>query len=168
MQGKGFISEIESTIGMKKTISIFLCLTFIFSFISPKEEELKWYQWNEGYPKAIKEKKLILVDAYTDWCGWCKKMDRDTYSNSEVIKKLNKYFVVIKFNPEQLDKTYTIDGQVFTARDFYKQLCRGERTGFPTTYFIDPVRKSLLIDAGYKDAAGFMQVLDHVLGEAAK
>jgi uncharacterized protein YyaL (SSP411 family) len=40
-------------------------------------------------------------------------MDRDTYANADVIKKLNKHFVVIKFNPELRDLTYDIDGQIF-------------------------------------------------------
>ncbi|MCF8253718.1 MAG: DUF255 domain-containing protein [Bacteroidia bacterium] len=153
---------------MKKIISLAFGLILLSSFIKPKEEELKWYQWNEGYPIAKKEKKLILVDAYTDWCGWCKKMDRDTYSHPEVIKKLNKHFIVIKFNPEQRDKTYDIDGQTFSARDFFAQLGRGENTGFPTTYFIDPQKQSLFIDPGYHDATAFLGILDHVIEDAKK
>jgi len=101
---------------MMKAINILALGMFILlftSFTKPAESELKWYGWNEGYPLAKKEGKLILVDAYTDWCGWCKKMDRDTYANADVIKKLNKHFVVIKFNPELRDLTYDIDGQIF-------------------------------------------------------
>jgi uncharacterized protein YyaL (SSP411 family) len=95
-------------------------------------------------------------------------MDRDTYSNPEVIKRLNKYFVVIKFNPEQREKTYDIDGQMFTAKDFFAQLSRGESTGYPTTYFIDPRKKSLFVDPGYHDAASFIQILDHVIEDSKK
>lgn len=151
---------------MKSIFIMVLGFIFLSSFTKPKAGELKWYKWNEGYPVAVKEKKIVLVDAYTDWCGWCKKMDRDTYSNAEVIKKLNKHFVVIKFNPELRDLTYDIDGQTFTARDFFAQLSRGESTGFPTTYFIDPQKKSLMIDAGYHDAASFLQILDKVIADA--
>jgi uncharacterized protein YyaL (SSP411 family) len=153
---------------MMKAVNTFALGMVIFlftSFTRPAESELKWYGWNEGYPLAKKEGKLILVDAYTDWCGWCKKMDRDTYANADVIKKLNKHFVVIKFNPELRDLTYDIDGQIFSARDFYVQLSRGESTGFPTTYFIDPKKKSLFIDPGYRDAAAFMQILDKVIAD---
>ncbi|MDZ4667676.1 MAG: DUF255 domain-containing protein [bacterium] len=150
---------------MKKILYVTFAFLLLSSFTKPSDNELKWYAWNEGYPIAQKEGKIVLVDAYTDWCGWCKKMDRDTYSNADVIKKLNKDFIVIKFNPEQREKTYDIDGQTFTARDFFAQLTRGENTGYPTTYFIDPKKKSLFIDAGYKDAASFMQVLDKVLSD---
>nr|MBP7512354.1 DUF255 domain-containing protein [Bacteroidia bacterium] len=85
---------------MKKVLFVAFTIFFMSSFTKTKDDELKWYKWNEGYPVAQKDGKLILVDAYTDWCGWCKKMDRDTYSNPDIIKKLNKHFVVIKFNPE--------------------------------------------------------------------
>ena len=138
----------------------------LFGYKNPSEESLKWHSWNEGYPIAVKDKKIILVDAYTDWCGWCKKMDKDTYANPDVIKKLNKHFIVIKFNPELRDLTYDIDGQTYSARDFYMQLSRGESTGFPTTYFIDPKKKSVFIDPGYRDAQTFLTILDKVIEDA--
>ncbi len=63
-------------------------------------EKLKWLSWNEGYPKAKETGKILLIDMYTDWCGWCKKMDRDTYSKKEVIDLINEHFIPVKFNPE--------------------------------------------------------------------
>lgn len=144
----------------------------VFSFLlvgssqaQTKATELKWYNWNEGYPLAIKSGKIILIDAYTDWCGWCKKMDRDTYSNQEVIKKINQNFIPIKFNPELKDLTYKVDSQTFTAGELFYQISRGENTGFPTTYYINPSKKSLMIDPGYKDAPTFMQILDKVIAD---
>lgn len=151
---------------MKNLLIAFFCIISFSSFTPGEGDGLKWYSWNEGYPLAMKNKKIILVDAYTDWCGWCKKMDRDTYANADIIKKLNQHFIVIKFNPELRDLTYNVDSVTYTAREFFSQLTRGENTGFPTTYFINPVKKSLMIDPGYKDAAAFMQVLDHVIAEA--
>ncbi|MDP3928336.1 MAG: DUF255 domain-containing protein [Bacteroidota bacterium] len=150
---------------MKKIVLYSLFLLIFSSFNKPAEEELKWYKWNDAYPLAQKEGKILLIDAYTDWCGWCKKMDRDTYSKQEVIQKINKHFIAVKFNPELRDLTYTIDGQTFSARDFYAQLNRGENNGFPTTYFIDPKKKSLFIDPGYRDAQTFIQILDKVIAD---
>lgn len=125
-------------------LTLSLVMGLLMAFNKTQDEALTWYEWNQGYPLAVKQQKIVLVDAYTDWCGWCKKMDRDTYSNPEVIKKLNKHFVVIKFNPELPDKTYDIDGQTYSPREFYMQLSRGESTGFPTTYFINPKRNLYL------------------------
>src|ERR1043166_1262050 len=93
-----------------------IAAVLMLSFSPRQQDALKWYQWNEGYPIAQKQGKMILVDAYTDWCGWCKKMDRDTYTNSDVIKKLNQHFIIVKFNPEQREKVYQVDSKSYNAR----------------------------------------------------
>lgn len=154
-------------IAMKKGITligIFALALFSQSF-APQQETMKWEDWNTGYPKGIKEKKVILVDAYTDWCGWCKKMDRDTYTNADVIKKINKYFVAIKFNPE-LDKTYYIDSNAYTGRELHAMLSKEYSTGYPTTYFIIPGMNRLLVNPGYEGPDQFSATLDRVIKEA--
>lgn len=135
---------------------------------APKQDKLEWLGWNDGYAKAVKTNKILLVDAYTDWCGWCKKMDRDTYTNAEVIKKINQYFIPVKFNPEIKDVMYKIDDQSLTGPQLYSQLSRGEATGFPTVYYVFTNKKALFLDAGYKDASAFLQVLDMAIAESKK
>lgn len=139
-----------------------------FSFEEGPEatDELKWEDWNTGYPKGVKEKKIILIDAYTEWCGWCKKMDRDTYTNADIIKKINKHFVPIKFNPE-LNKTYYIDSTAFTGRELHAMLSKEYSTGYPTTYFIVTSKNKLFINPGYENAEQFSKTLDKMI-EASK
>ncbi|MBC7382078.1 MAG: DUF255 domain-containing protein [Bacteroidia bacterium] len=151
---------------VKKVLILLFFIALFSSFTPPDGDNLKWYDWNEGYPIALTKKKIVLVDAYTEWCGWCKKMDKDTYTNAEVIKKLNEHFIVIKFNPELSELKYNVDSVTYSAQDFFAQLTRGENTGFPTTYFINPSKKSLMIDPGYHDAASFLLVLDRVIADS--
>jgi uncharacterized protein YyaL (SSP411 family) len=146
---------------------IYILLLGTFS-AHAQSDKLVWFDWNTGYEKAIKENKIILVDAYTDWCGWCKKMDRDTYTNPEVIKKLNQYFVVIKFNPETPFSAYKIGDQTFDNKQLYGMLCQGKSTGFPTTYYITPSKNTLSIDVGYKGPEDFLKVLDMAIENAKK
>ncbi len=145
-------------------ILLVLPLLVITSFVPIKNQtskpELKWYGWNEGYAKAVKEGKIVLVDAYTDWCGWCKKMDRDTYTDADVIKKLNEHFIPIKFNPEIKGVTYVIGDSSYRPEELYHMLSNGQSTGYPTTYFIYTKKMSLFMEPGYKDAAGFNAILD--------
>lgn len=153
---------------MKKLLYIGFSLALVFvsqSFEMAQDVTLKWEDWNTGYKRGIAENKIILVDAYTDWCGWCKKMDKDTYSDPEIIKKINKNFVAIKFNPE-LDKTYYIDSTSYTGRELHAMLSKEYRTGYPTTYFILPQNNKLFINPGYEDPARFSTTLDKMLGEA--
>ena len=149
---------------MKNILLAFTLLLIFVSFSSSNDtSELKWLDWNTGYPLAKKQNKIILVDAYTDWCGWCKKMDRDTYTNSDIIKALNKDFIVIKFNPELENIVYELDGNKITGRELFGQLTQGKSTGFPTTYFIQPNKKQIQIAAGYLAPNDFMKVLAQAL-----
>ncbi len=149
---------------MKNILLAFTVLLLFVSFSSSNDSaELKWLDWNTGYPLAKKQNKIILVDAYTDWCGWCKKMDRDTYTNSDIIKALNKDFIVIKFNPELENIVYELDGNKITGRELFGQLTQGKSTGFPTTYFIQPNKKQIQIAAGYLAPIDFMKVLNQAL-----
>jgi thiol-disulfide isomerase/thioredoxin len=56
--------------------------------------------WANVLSIASKEKKLIFVDAYTDWCSWCKVMDNETFSDPEVAKFMNDKFVPVKYEME--------------------------------------------------------------------
>lgn len=147
-------------------------LLMLMAFAPPQKPtpkiELTWYGWNEGYAKAVKEGKIVLVDAYTDWCGWCKKMDRDTYTNPAIIKKINAQFVPIKFNPEIKDVTYTIGDKSFSPQELYYMLTNGNSTGYPTTYFIYPKKMTLFYEAGYKDSTSFNTILDAAIAESQK
>jgi uncharacterized protein YyaL (SSP411 family) len=151
---------------MQKLFFTVFLLSAVTAF--SQEEKLIWLDWNTGYEKAIKENKIILVDAYTDWCGWCKKMDRDTYSHAEVIKIVNQYFVAIKFNPETPFSGYKIGDQTFDNKQLYGMLSQGNATGFPTTYYITPSKNALSIDVGYKGPADFLKVLDAAIQNAKK
>ncbi len=132
------------------------------------EDKLTWLDWNEGYVKAMKSGKIVLVDAYTDWCGWCKKMDRDTYSQTDVIKKINENFVPVKFNPELPINNYMVGDDKMTGQQLYNLLTQGKPTGFPTIYYIFPAKKSIQVDPGYKGPLDFMGILDRMVIENKK
>lgn len=136
------------------------------SFTKPNSE-LTWYGFNEGYTKAKKNKKIALIDAYTDWCGWCKRMDRDTYSNADIINKLNKDFVPIKFNPEIKDVKYNLDGKEYSGFELLSIISNKQQSGYPTTFFILK-SKRVMIEVGYQDAAQFSATLDKILAESNK
>ncbi|SFT38010.1 Protein of unknown function, DUF255 [Lishizhenia tianjinensis] len=67
------------------------------------DSTVHWYGMEEGISLAQKQNKLIFVDVYTDWCGWCKKMDASTFKDKEVIKALNQDYIAVKFDGEEKD-----------------------------------------------------------------
>ncbi|NQW42282.1 MAG: DUF255 domain-containing protein [Bacteroidetes bacterium] len=99
------------------------------------DKTLTWYTPTEGFAKAKKESKILIVDVYTDWCYWCKVMDKETYTNVDIISKLNQYYVAIKFNPEN-NGTHKINGVDYSSEALLQLLNKGgQNSGYPTTFF---------------------------------
>jgi len=117
--------------------------------------------WKKGYSAAAAEAKssgkLIMIDFYTDWCGWCKKLDADTYPAPEVVKQ-SENFVPIKLNAEK-----DADG-IRLAKKFGV-------TGYPTVLFLDSKENLAFKIVGYapaKDFAASMAKASSIRHDSAK
>lgn len=73
-------------------------LVCLFSF---SQDQITWLTWEEAVQQNAKNPKKIFVDVYTDWCGWCKKMDKEIFTDKEVAKYMNEEFYCVKLNAEQ-------------------------------------------------------------------
>lgn len=123
---------------------------------------LVWYTPTEGYAKAKKENKILVVDVYTDWCYWCKVMDKETYTKLDIILKMNQYFVAVKFNPE-IESTHKINGQELSSGALLSLLNNGGRnSGYPTTFFWKELEDNTKASAypGYREPTGFNDILN--------
>lgn len=127
---------------------------------------LNWLDFESGFALAQKENKILLVDVYTDWCGWCKVMDRKTYSNDTIIRKLNQNFVMVKLNPEK-ERTYKFGDKSMGAAELHAWLGYGKTFGFPSTYFmIKPgTTEERYAQVGYLDPWDFSGILDIILSK---
>lgn len=98
---------------MKKLVLfVFLASILISTKIQAQETMVKWYTFEEAVELNKKEQRKIFIDVYTDWCGWCKKMDATTFSNPEIAKILNEEYYAVKFDAETTD-TITFAGREF-------------------------------------------------------
>lgn len=98
--------------------------------------------------RAKSEQKLVFVDFNTSWCGWCKRLDQDTFSDVGVIRALNEHYVSISIDAES--KTGAPIAQRYKVN------------GFPTLLFIAPdgtVRHKI---GGYVPADRFQQELARI------
>ena len=141
---------------------LMLTMLTLFATSFKTAEEIKWVDFNTGYALAKKKNKIMLVDVYTDWCGWCKRMDRDAYAKPRVAELINKDYVAIKFNPEIEGAVYSYEGKNYTGPQLAAVIGKNQITGYPTTVFINPNAKSSELVVGYKNEEQMIQVLKDI------
>ena len=102
--------------------------------------------WEAIKSDAKKNKKLIFLDAYTDWCGWCKVMDKNTFSDKAIGGMMNQYFVNYKLEMEKEEL-----GQQISLKYAI--------TSFPTFLVFDSEGTLVYTIVGYQAPADFMKTL---------
>jgi thioredoxin-related protein len=115
----------------------------------------EWKHFDEGIALAKQQRKKVVVDVYTDWCTWCKKMDEETYANRTVIEALEEHFILIKLNAESSDPL-TFNGETMTQAEFAQA---AGVTGYPATLFLDEQQKPITVVPGYSPPDKFAQIL---------
>ena len=130
-----------------------------------KKSNVNWMSWEEAVEASKKSPRKIFVDVYTDWCGWCKRMDKATFQNPEVAKYLNANFYPVKLNAEQKEDIVYGDATfkfVPSGKKGYHQLAAAlleGRLSFPTVVFLNEDHEILQRLAGFIDKEEFAKVM---------
>ena len=98
---------------MKKLLVLLLVFVAGFGYA----QKINWMTMNEALEAQKKKPKKIFVDIYTNWCGPCKMLDKNTFSNPDLIKYVNEKFYAVKFNAEG-NETVSYQGQTYTNPDY--------------------------------------------------
>jgi thioredoxin-related protein len=108
------------------TVLTIYCLSFFFSGCNAQTPESKydpngihWMSFEEAVKLNDAKPKRIFIDTYTEWCGWCKKMDAATFKDPAVIKYMNDNFYAVKLDAETKD-TIDFHNKQFTYVADYK------------------------------------------------
>ena len=145
--------------------TILFSLLLIYS-LSISAQEVTWLTWNEAYELSKNEEnpKKIFIDVYTDWCGWCKKMDKDTFQNPEVAAYMQENFYMVKMDAEGKEPI-EYDGKTFNfvpqGRRGYHELAAALLQGkmsYPTVIFLDEELKMLSPVPGYQKVKPFLEI----------
>ena len=128
---------------MQKVAVIFIVVLMgltSFSFMFRPKEKIDWITVEQLQEAYGKNPKPILIDVYTSWCGWCKVMDRETYSKEKVVAYINEHYYAIKLDAES-KANFNWNGKQFGYNAAYKAndlaiyLMAGKMS-YPTTVFL--------------------------------
>ncbi|MBZ0327400.1 MAG: thioredoxin fold domain-containing protein [Altibacter sp.] len=116
---------------MKKYLLFVLLLTIT----SVSAQQINWMTMNDALAAQKRQPKKIFMDVYTTWCGPCKLLDKNTFSDKDVIEFINKNYYAVKFNAEGTEK---ITFQDFTYTNPNYQEGRKGRNA--THFFADALK----------------------------
>ncbi|MEI8059550.1 MAG: DUF255 domain-containing protein [Ferruginibacter sp.] len=128
---------------VKYLLALITLPILLSSFTIPKKEKIKWLTISELGQAYANQPKPIIIDVYTNWCGWCKVMDKETYGNEKVISYINQNYYAVKFNAETKD-TVELAGKrygfntVYKANELAVYLLFGQM-GYPTTVLLSSI-----------------------------
>jgi len=173
-----FVAEIRIELQFMKRLLVGICALMGVLLIAamagiPETSEgvaVKWMTFEEAIQKAKTEKRPVFIDVYTDWCGWCKVMDKNTFNDPQVSRLLNEKFYAVKFNAEQREDV-VFDGHTFkfipSGRSGYHELAAAllnNQLSYPTVVFLDEEFKMIQPLAGYRKAPEF-HIIAQFIGE---
>lgn len=142
---------------------------------SNPSDKIEWVSIDELESKMKEEPRKVLVDLYTSWCGWCKRMDKATFAHPEIAKYVNEKFYAVKFNAETKE-TINFKGNDYKfvkkpnsrrgGNELAYRLILGDkntgRVGYPTIVFLDEKLDRIDAYPGYKDANKFDPVVQYI------
>jgi len=158
---------------MKNTLRIITIIMISQLGFSQSKEEIKWYDFEEAIALNKTNPKLIFIDVFTDWCGWCKKMDASTFKDPAIAKYMNEKYYCVKLNAERTD---TVS---FMGHQFYNNNPDGRRSthqiaalllqnkmSYPSYVFMNEESKVLTVVKGFLNTGKFDPII-HWFGERA-
>jgi thioredoxin-related protein len=128
-------------------------------------DKIEWLTIEEVAEKMKTAPRKVVIDVYTDWCGWCKKMDQSTFNNPEVIAYVNKNYYAVKLNAEGkepisvMNKTYNYNPE-YKVHELAAAFLQGQMS-YPSTVYLDEQLRMLTPVPGYLDAPTFSKILKY-------
>jgi thioredoxin-related protein len=141
----------------------FLSLSFVGIGTAQAQEQIQWMKFEEAIAANEQNPKMILVDVYTDWCGWCKKMDKETFTDPLVIAHFQKNFYAVKLNAEDTKRKFSFMGRTFTEAEMAASM---RVNSYPNFVVIEPGLQNIAQLPGYRGPEDFLAGLSELVQKA--
>jgi thioredoxin-related protein len=142
-----------------KQIFPFLLFILTILIVSPahSQDKIKWMSFAEAMEKNKEYPKHFFIDVYTDWCGWCKKMDASTFVDPVIVKMMNENFYAVKLDAEQKDTIWFQDKAFVnpnpegrkSSHQMAQALLKGKMS-YPSFVFLNSGTEWLTVVNGYR------------------
>jgi thioredoxin-related protein len=131
------------------------------------QETIKWYTIEEVEVLSKKEKRKVFIDVYTNWCGWCKNMEKNTFAQQYIVRYINENYYPVKLNAEQKTDiqfrghTYKFVKQSQVGfNELAAELLKGQMS-YPTIVFLDEDLNLIQALQGYRAPDQFEMIMSY-------
>jgi thioredoxin-related protein len=140
-----------------KSFGLFIIATTVLSglVIAQDTREITWYTMEEAQEKSHESDKDIMIFAVTEWCVYCKAMDKEAFVNHETVSRINERFYSVRVDIES-DRTMIFNGEKMTESQFANKY---ELRVPPNTLFLSPDGEVLFDYKGYISEEAFSKLL---------
>ncbi|NND06176.1 MAG: DUF255 domain-containing protein [Saprospiraceae bacterium] len=153
---------------MKQIVGTMIIVGMSLLILTPSvAQKVKWMTIEEALEARAKEERKIVVDIFTDWCSWCKKMDQSTFQNPFIADYLNEHYYPVKFNAESTTTVVFKDKEYEFLRQGGKgyhqlavELTQG-RLSYPTVVFLDENLDIIQALRGFQSSLRFEQIMTY-------
>lgn len=155
---------------MKKNISYFiLALLITNTAFSQNSNKITWHSFEDGVKLNSTTHKKIFIDIYTEWCGWCKVLDKNTFPDSTITRLMNKYFIAVKLDAERKD-TIHFNGYDFinpnpetprSPNQLASSLLKG-RMSYPSMCYLDDSLRLITTVQSYLKPMELEPILEYI------
>ena len=126
--------------------------------------EIEWLPYEKGLRLAEKLDMPVVIDFTASWCGWCRRMEKDTFTDKKVIEYMGETFIAIKVWGDAATPT-THDGEKMTEKDLARLFAV---RGYPTFWFLESNGSRIGPVSGYKKPNQFLPLIEYVGGNHYK
>lgn len=143
---------------MIKQVCLLVLIGILFVGSDSVAQSINWMPLEEAQEQAAETGKKVFIYAEAEWCGYCKKMNKQVFPQQSVADSLSKYFHPVRIDIESDEKT------VFNEEDFTEQVLaqKFRVTGTPTMIFIDSDGQILGTQPGFLKTEIFDKLLAYV------
>ncbi len=127
-----------------------------------KSANTQWYNFDEATELSAESEKDLFLFMEADWCGICKRMHREVFTDSAIQSLLTTYFYPIRVDIESKDKL-SFKGEIMTSKSFSKKM---KMSATPTIIFLQPDHTVIGSKAGFMDIGELSILLKYIHSDA--